>query len=863
MLRRIILTAVLVVVTAVCAFAQMSDSQVLEFYAREIKAGTSQSQIVTKLIQRGVKVDQIRRLRNQYGAQMNGQSQTKKNMGTGNNVSTLRRNNEPAPSSSQQYVTGKQTETGIHPTNRQYTQGDIWTDVNMQPNMQPNVQSNVQPNVQSNMQPNMQYNMQPNMQPDVNQSYYPYFQDVDLDKVKRVFGRDIFNQRALSFEPNMNIATPENYVLGPGDQVIIDIYGASQKNLQLEVSPEGTVTVPDYGPVQIGGMSVAAANAKIRRSLGSRYSSSEIKLTVGQTRTILVNVMGEVRLPGTYTLSAFATVFHALYLAGGINDLGTLRNIKVYRGGRLITVVDIYEYILNGRLAGNIRLQENDVIQVGVYDCLVDVAGNVKRPMSYEMRRSESVGTLIKYAGGFSGDAYKKAVRLIRKTGEKYAVYTVDEFDMNSFRVDDGDSITVDGILDRYDNMVEIKGAVFRPGKYQLGKGITSVRSLIQQAEGVTEEAFTAHAILHRMKSDRTLEVIPVDVQGIMQGTVADQPLRNEDVLFIPTKSDRISDRTLTIGGEVFSPGIYQYAENTTIEDLIMQAGGLTDAASTAKVDVSRRIVDPKATTSSKEISKTFTFSVKDGFVVDGSDRFTLEPYDVVQVRRSPGFQTPRMITVSGEVMFEGSYTLVTKNQRLSDAVNAAGGVTDQAYVRGARLERQMDDDEKARRDFLLHQLRMQSDDKDTININQLQLGDTYSVGIHLDEALAHPGSDADIQIREGDRLVVPEYNGVVKISGDVMFPNTVAYQAGKDYKWYVNQAGGFGNRARKSRTWIVYQNGTMSKVGRGVKVEPGCEIVVPSKPKRDGSRLTQWLTLGTSVTSMAAMIATLANALK
>ncbi len=871
MLRRIILTAVLVVVTAVCAFAQMSDSQVLEFYAREIKAGTSQSQIVTKLIQRGVKVDQIRRLRNQYGAQMNGQSQTKKNIGTGNNVSTLRRNNEPAPSSSQQYVTGKQTETGIHPTDRQYTQGDIWTDVNMQPNMQPNVQSNVQPNVQSNvqsnMQPNMQYNMPPNMQPNmqsgVNQGYYPYFQDVDLDKVKRVFGRDIFNQRALSFEPNMNIATPENYVLGPGDQVIIDIYGASQKNLQLEVSPEGTVTVPDYGPVQIGGMSVAAANAKIRRSLGSRYSSSEIRLTVGQTRTILVNVMGEVRLPGTYTLSAFATVFHALYMAGGINDLGTLRNIKVYRGGRLITVVDIYEYILNGRLAGNIRLQENDVIQVGVYDCLVDIAGNVKRPMSYEMRRSESVGTLIKYSGGFSGDAYKKAVRLIRKTGEKYAVYTVDEFDMNSFRVDDGDSITVDGILDRYDNMVEIKGAVFRPGKYQLGKGITSVRSLIQQAEGVTEEAFTAHAILHRMKSDRTLEVIPIDVQGIMQGTVADQPLRNEDVLFIPTKSDRISDRTLTIGGEVFSPGIYQYAENTTIEDLIMQAGGLTDAASTAKVDVSRRIVDPKATTSSKEISKTFTFSVKDGFVVDGSDRFTLEPYDVVQVRRSPGFQTPRMITVSGEVMFEGSYTLITKNQRLSDAVNAAGGVTDQAYVRGARLERQMDDDEKARRDFLLHQLRMQSDDKDTININQLQLGDTYSVGIHLDEALAHPGSDADIQIREGDRLVVPEYNGVVKISGDVMFPNTVAYQAGKDYKWYVNQAGGFGNRARKSRTWIVYQNGTMSKVGRGVKVEPGCEIVVPSKPKRDGSRLTQWLTLGTSVTSMAAMIATLANALK
>ena len=869
MLRRILLTAVLGVVTAVGAFAQMTDSQVLEFYARESKAGTSPSQIVTMLIQRGVKVEQIRRLRDQYGSQMNGQAQsrTKTGTGTGNTVTTLRRNNEPDQTTGQQYVTGRQTETGAYPTDRQLTQGDIWTEDNRQSKMQPNMPYSTQPNMPYNMQPNMPYSTQPNMpynmQSGVSQGYPPFFQDVDLDKIKRVFGRDIFNQRGLSFEPNMNIATPENYVLGPGDEVIIDIYGASQKTLQLTVSPEGTVTVPDYGPIQVGGMSVGAANAKVRRSLGARYSSSEVKLTVGQTRTILVNVMGEVRTPGTYTLSAFATVFHALYLAGGISDLGTLRNIKVYRGGRLITIVDIYDYILNGRLAGNVRLQENDVIQVGVYDCLVDIAGNIKRPMAYEMRRNESVGTLIKYAGGFTGDAYKKAVRLIRKTGEKYAVYTVDEFELNSFRVDDGDSITIDGILDRYDNMVEIKGAVFRPGKYQLGQGITSVRSLIQQAEGVTEDAFVAHAILHRMKPDRTLEVIPVDVQGIMQGTTADIPLRNEDVLFIPTQAERVSDRTLTIGGEVFSPGIYQYAANTTIEDLIMQAGGLTDAASTAKVDVSRRIVDPKATTSSKEISKTYTFSIKDGFVVDGSDRFTLEPYDVVQVRRSPGFQTPRMITVSGEVMFEGSYALVTKNQRLSDAVKAAGGVTDEAYVRGARLERQMDDDEKARRDFLLHQLRQQSDEKDTVKINQLQLGDTYSVGIHLDEALAHPGSDADIQIREGDRLIVPEYNGVVKISGDVMFPNTVAYQEGKDYKWYVNQAGGFGNRARKSRTWIVYQNGTMSKVGRGVKVEPGCEIVVPSKPRRDGSKWTQWLSIGTSMTSMAAMVATIANVLK
>ncbi len=818
-LRRIILISVFGVFSAANALAQMSDTQVMEFIAREVKAGTSQSQIVTKLMQRGVKIDQIRRLRNQYDAQIKSRGQSQAADGAVTAATNIIRTNN-SEDQSQEVTTAKQGTTG-----------EVVADASAQHDA-------IERDVQTT-------------------------QGIATEASgKKVFGRDIFNQQALSFEPNMNIATPENYVLGPGDQVVIDIYGASQKTLQLTISPEGTVTVPDYGPIHVSGMSVSAANTKIRRSLGSRYTSSRVKLTVGQTRTILVNVMGEVRTPGTYTLSAFATVFHALYKAGGISDLGTLRNIKVFRNGRLVTVVDIYEYILNGRLAGNIRLQENDVIQVGAYDCLVGVTGNIKRPMFYEMRKNESVGTLIKYAGGFTGDAYKKAVRLVRKTGEKYSVFNVDEFEMNSFKVDDGDAITVDGILNRYENMVEIKGAVFRPGQYQLGQGITSVRSLIEHAEGITEDAFTSRAILHRMKADRTLEVISVDVQGILQGSIADLPLQNEDVLFIPTQADRLSERTLTIGGEVFSPGVYQYADHTTIEDLILQAGGLTDAASTAKVDVSRRIIDPAATSSSKEIAKTYSFSLKNGFVIDGTPGFVLEPYDVVQVRRSPGYQSPRMITVSGEVQFEGSFAMASKNQRLSDAIRAAGGVTDQAYVRGARLERLMNDDERARHEVLMRQLAMQSNQKDSVNLAQVTVSDRYSVGIHLDEALAHPGSSADIQLREGDRIVVPEYNNVVTISGNVMFPNTVAYEEGKNYKWYVNQAGGFGNRAKKSRTFIIYQNGTMSRVGHGVKIEPGCEIVVPSK-KSNPMNVGQWFTLGTGVTSMAAMIATLVNVLK
>jgi protein involved in polysaccharide export with SLBB domain len=550
-------------------------------------------------------------------------------------------------------------------------------------------------------------------------------------------------------------------------------------------------------------------------------------------------------------------------MAGGINNIGTLRNIKVFRNGRLITVVDVYEYILNGRLAGNIRLMEGDVIVVGPYECLVGITGNVKRPMFYEMRPTESVGTILKYAGGFTGDAYKKAVRLMRKTGDRYTVHNIEEFDMNTFKVTDGDAITVDGILNRYDNMVEIKGAVFRPGKFQLGKDITSVRSLIEAADGVTEDAFTAHAILHRMRLNRTLEVIAVDVAGILSGTVADIPLKNEDVLFIPTESDRINERTLTITGEVISPGTYEYAENTTIEDLVLLAGGLTDAASTAKIDVSRRILDPKAKESGNAISKTYTFELKDGFAIDGQSGFVLEPYDIVQVRRSPTYFVPRNIVVEGEVQFGGNITLSTKNQRLSDAIKAAGGFTEEAYIKGARLVRTVTEDERQRAQDLMRQIKNTGDQKDSIQTSQLNLFTTYTVGINLDKAMEHPGGDYDLVLRDGDRIIVPEYNGTVKISGNVQFPNTVAFTENKGYKWYINKAGGFGNRAKKSKTFIIYQNGTMAEVGRGTKVEPGCEIVVPTKAKRDLSAITQWLSIGSSITGLAAMIATIANMTK
>ena len=796
------------------AIAQsMSDSQILDLIKRETSAGSSRSQIVTKLVQRGVKIDQIRRVRAQYEKQ-------------------LRTRGLSGSADEAVEEAGSRMRTSNSELDDDITSGKRGT--------------------------------KSELNSDADVRYYEFAddalegQEVDSIERKKIFGHDIFNNKLLSFEPNMNIATPQDYVLGPGDQLVIDIYGASQKSYQLTVSPEGTVTVPDYGPVTVAGMTVAAANSRIRASLGSRYSSSSLKVSVAQTRTILVNVMGEVRSPGTYHLSAFASVFHALYAAGGISDLGTLRNIRVIRGGQLVTVVDIYEYILNGRLAGNIRLKEGDVIQVGAYDCLVNVTGNVKRPMYYEMRPTESVGTLLKYAGGFTGDAYRKSVRLVRKSGERYGVYNVEEFEQSSFRVADGDAVKVDAMLDRFENMVEVKGAVFRPGQYRLGEQVTTVRGLIEQADGVTEDAFTAHGVLHRMRADRSLEIISVDVAGILAGTVADIPLANEDVLFIPTQTELINSRYVVIEGEVLSPGEYQWAANMTLEDLVMKAGGLTDAASVAKVDVSRRLVDPKATKAGSELAKTYSFALKEGFVIDGTPGFTLEPYDIVQVFRSPGYHTPRRVSVEGEVNFAGSYTLEMKNQRLSDLVQRAGGITDDAYVEGARLERRMDETERARLQMALRAARMSQESKDSVALEKIEQSNVYTVGIHLEEALKNPGGDADIVLREGDRLIIPEFEGTVKISGDVMYPNTVAFTKGKDYRWYVRQAGGFGERAKKRKAYVIYPNGTMAQVNHGASITPGCEIIVPSKPKRDALSVTQWMGIGSTAASIATMIATI-----
>lgn len=697
-------------------------------------------------------------------------------------------------------------------------------------------------------------------------------QQTTEEAAKLVFGRNIFSNKNLTFAPSQNLATPTNYKLGANDEIIIDIWGANQNTIRQVISPDGYINVENVGLLYLNGMTIQEAENYLRKELNKIYSgitgespSSEIKVTLGQTRTVQINVMGEVALPGTYALSSYSTIFHALYNAGGVNELGSLRNIRLMRNNKEVATVDIYDFILKGNIANDIRLQEGDVIIVPPYEMLVDIQGNVKRPMFYEMKEGETVKTLIEYAGNFTGNAYTKNVRMTRQNGREYQIYTIDDMDYSVFKLMDGDVVSISAMLERYENKLEIKGAVYRPGIYQYSGQLNTVKQLVEKAEGVMGDAFLARAVLHREREDLTKEVIQVDLKNILNGTKPDIALQRNDELYIPSIHDLQDIGVITIFGEVARPGEFPFAENTTLEDLIIQAGGLKESASTVRVDISRRIKDNRSTELSEHIGEMHHFALKDGFVIDGEPGFILQPYDQVYVRRSPGYQPQININVEGEVLYNGAYALTNKNERLTDVVNKAGGVTQFAYVRGAKLMRRANEEElKRMADVMKIMRREMGAQTDSL---KLELDSVYSVGIDLEKALAKPGSDADIVLREGDRLIIPEMTNTVKINGAVMLPNTVSYKKGETVSYYISQAGGYANGARKSKAFIIYMNGQVAEVNKFSKrqIEPGCEIVVPikDKSKADKWSLQSILGVASSIGSLGLTAASLANILK
>ena len=824
------------------AYAQsgMSDTQIMEYIVQQNAKGTSRDKIVKQLIERGVTIEQIRKAKEKYEKQQKGTVPGARNISgaEADNFTRLRKNNGDKRRNEQTTGRRPQRSDRENPDDPTLSERD-------RTRLQQARTDAYNDELDAFLPDSMGY---------YTNDYEQFVEDEEEGKIK-VFGRNIFNNKRLTFEPNMNIATPDDYRLGPGDEVYVDVWGASQQRFECTVSPEGVINIENFGPVQVSGLTVAQTNARLRSTLGARYAGSDVRLTVGQTRTITVDVMGEVKTPGTYTLSAFSTVFHALYMAGGTNDIGTLRNIKVFRNGRQITTCDIYDYILNGNMKGNVRLQPGDVVVVGSYECLVQVTGKVKRPMYYEMKSTESVGTLLRYAGGFTGDAYDQLVRLIRKSGGQLSVFSLDEFERGNFQLADGDSVAVDSTLQRYRNMVEVKGAVFRTGKYQMDGSITTVRQLIEAAGGLCEDAMKTRAVLHRLTDERRLQVVQVDLQGILAHTAPDIALRNEDVLFIPSRSYLIGEQKLSIHGEVVYPGEYDFAENTTLEDFILQAGGLTDAASLVKVDVSRRIRNQLATESSDKIAESYTFKLKDGFVVDGTPGFVLQPYDEVYVRRSPGYVEQQNVEVKGEVAFEGRYALVTKGMRLSDLVKQCGGLTPQSYAPGAHLERKLSPEEQLKQQSMIKLATL----GDTADVRRLELSDVRVVAINLEKAIANPGSNQwDLVLQEGDVLVVPQYSNTVTINGEVLYPNTVGYDKNKKLSDYINSAGGFTQKARTGKVFAVGMNGSVTKVRSKKDITPGCNIVVPAKMRRRGVSLAEMMSVFTMLATLGTVVATL-----
>lgn len=782
------------------AQSSMTDQQVLEYVKQGMSEGKDQRQMATELARRGVTREQAERVKKLY-EQEQGVS-TSKMSGTEQNEARL----------------------------REATQEESTTSVLENP------------------------------QPDSR----------ELAQENQVFGRNIFNTRNLTFEPSVNLATPPNYRLGPGDEVIIDIWGTSQNTIRQQISPDGTINIEKIGPVNLSGMTVSEANEYLKRVLGKTYSgldapdgTLEIRLTLGNARTIQINVMGEVVQPGTYALSSFSTVFHALYRAGGVNEIGSLRNVQVTRNGKTVAKVDVYDFIMKGKTQDDIRLQEGDVIIVPAYEALVQISGNVKRPMKFEMKKNETLATLINYAGGFSADAYTRSLRVVRQNGEEYEINTVKEIDYSAYPMRNGDVVTAEAILNRFTNKLEVRGAVYRPGIYQLNGEINTVRALVNEAKGLMGDAFTNRAVLQREREDLTTEIISVDVRSIMAGTSPDIPLQKNDILYIPSIHDLEDRGDVAIFGEVAKPDSYSYSDNMTLEDLIIRAGGLRESASTVRVDVSRRIKDPKSTHSTDSIGQMFTFALKDGFVIDGEQGFTLQPYDQVFVRRSPGYQAQQNVQVTGEVIFGGTYAMTTTEERLSDLVKKAGGATPKAYLHGAKLIRVANDEEKKRMRDVINLMNRQFGEAmmDSLGI---RVEDTFSVGIDLEKAVANPGSEYDLVLREGDVLSVPKLNNTVKVNGAVMMPNTVGYLSDKNANYYLDQAGGYALNAKKSKKFVIYMNGQVARIkGRSKdKIEPGCEIIVPSK-KNKRVNVGEILGYASSFGSLATMFATISNLIK
>ena len=701
-------------------------------------------------------------------------------------------------------------------------------------------------------------------------------QQNSLSKANEIFGHSVFKSSAPNFLPSYNIPTPENYRLSAGDEVIIDVWGAVVTNIRTTLSPEGSITIPNLGPVYLNGQTVAQAEKSVRSYLSKIYSGIEsdmpdtfVKLSLGKTRSVTVGVIGEVSVPGLYTMPALTTVSSAIYMAGGLTPIGTVRDIKIFRNGSQIATFDLYKYMFSGSTEGDIRLEDNDLISVSSYGKVVWAAGAVKRPMRYEIIENENIEDLLQYSGGFAGNAYPNEVYVERvkyqgrETGATSMMYTVPNDRFGSFVLEDGDSLSVRETDLRFANRVNIEGAVWRPGDYSLQEKMTTLDELITAAGGLKEEAYLQRGYIVRYDSVRNKAQLSFSLQNVILG--------GEKVLLQPDDSVRIffkdsltQKRIITVGGEVNKPGEFEYRYGVTLGDAVLMAGGLTNAATLERVEVARRIVGERENV---DIKDTIAMILHYNLLKRPEDaEAQLSPFDMVYVRRSAVYKPQQVITIEGQVNYPGSYAMEKNVVRLSDVVKKADGFNMDAYPQGATLTRVLTEEEMERLIIAKNIAKNQMQDSTASNfLDSMLVEDRYNIAINLDLAVRNPGSDYDVVLRDGDIIKVPKYNNTVRISGAVLYPNTITYKPGASYKYYVSGGGGFRREAIKRDTYMIHANGNVAIKGSPMfKVQPGTEIVVPEKSQDDrllrAQRVSTIMGIATSTASLAAMVTSILN---
>ena len=739
---------------------------------------------------------------------------------------------------------------------------------------------------------------------------------------KKIFGFKLFHNRDLDFNPSLNIPTPQGYIVGSGDQLLIDVYGASQQSFDVTVTPEGRILIPNVGPIQVGGSSIEATTSRLKTSLGRIYSgllgsnpNTFLQVRLGNIRSIKVSMVGELSRPGTYTLPSFASVFNGLFAAGGPNENGSFRNIQVYRDSRLVATVDIYEFVSKGNSQSNITLQDNDVVIVPPVQARVEIIGPVRREGLFEVKPNETLSDLYIYTGGFTSEAYQDRLTIRRIENNERKVIDVPQADFDTFNPKDGDEILIGEALDRFINRVQITGAVQRPGEYALENG-SSVKNIIEKAQGLKPEAFTNRATLYRTSEDLTLAATTLDLQGILEGTLEDVELKNEDLLFIPSKYDIQEETYVKISGEVNVPGTFPYASSMTVGDLILQAGGLLQSASNSSIEIARRVRDA----SSGKMAELFTLTIDPELKLSEEEQNRpLMPFDHVFIRRSPGFEREQLIKVEGEVNYPGEFAIASANERISDVVKRAGGLNQFAYPKGASLvrrtiyfeeftdaqiqeknlreirdkvnpeknpqlnqaelllferldgkvnsidEKKLIEEQKKILENLSRSFSQDSLSRDTL-FNQVRFKKQDVIGINLEEILKNPGTGEDLILQEGDILRIPKELQTIRMVGEVLMPTTARYIRNSGLKNYISQAGGFTEEARKSKTYVIYANGDARRTHSLLmfkfypSIEPGAEIVVPKKPQRERLSTAAWLGIASSLATLGILVQSLIN---